>query len=92
MEAVIKAREVGFSKLVVLTNSRSTEKIWKGTGRANWREHVLLNDLKTLAQQRMMLTIKSTPTSILDTTYNNSIFTSKEPIHHFWVHPDLSNK
>ena len=79
MEAVIKAKEVGFiSKLVVLTNSRSTEKIWKGTGRANWREHVLLNDLKTLAQQGMVLTIKSTPTSILGTTYNNSIFTSKE--------------
>ena len=49
-EAIFKAKELGFNKIIILSNSKRFEQICNGVKKPTWQELTLIKDLNHLHQ------------------------------------------
>nr|POF09501.1 hypothetical protein CFP56_16412 [Quercus suber] len=65
VEAIFKAKELGFDNIIGLTQNRSLDHIWHGNRKANWPEQTLLEDMQHLNQQGLTVTLKTAYLALL---------------------------
>ena len=49
-EAILKAKELGFNKIIILNNSKRFEQICNGAKKPTWQKLTLITDLNHLHQ------------------------------------------
>ena len=87
MEAAIKARSLGFSRVLFLTNCRRAIEVVNFTRSPCWQEQNMIEDLLSLYQNGLFVHSIFVPRLILCDICNLSFQAALLPIHHFWVAP-----
>ena len=88
-EAVFKAKELGFNRILILSNSKGLDQICNHSRKPAWLKQTLYSDLQQLNLQVLFvshLLVPSLVTShVLDLAYITTFF----PVHHCRLNPEL---
>lgn len=87
-EAIIKAKELGFNKLIILSNSRRLEQICNGSKSPMWQEHTFITDLNQLQQGLNALSF-CVPRLVLSRAIDLADITTYFPVHLCRLNPIL---
>ena len=87
-EAIIKAKELGFNKLIILSNSRRLEHICNGSKSPMWQEHTFITDLNQLQQGLNALSF-CVPRLVLSRAIDLADITTYFPVHLCRLNPIL---
>lgn len=91
MEAILKARELVFSIILILTKSRNLAKICNGRCKPHWLDKAMVADLTFLEQQGMLFHTIYVPNFVLYPLVKLAAIASRFPVHHHWVYPEYCN-
>ena len=83
-EAVFKAKELGFNRIIILSNSKGLDQVCNQTRKPTWLEQTLFSDLHHLHLQGLIVNHLFVVIShVLDWAYITTSF----PVHHFRLNP-----
>ena len=86
VEAVVKARSLGLSRVMFLTNCKRTMEVVNFTTRSPcWQEQNMMEELLSLYQNGLFVHSIFVPRLIVYDVYNLAFQVVVMPIHHFWV-------
>ena len=80
-EAIFKAKELGFNKIIILSNSKRFEQICNGVKNPTWQELTLIKDLNHLHQQGLITLCFCVPRLVLSRVLDLSYITTCFPVH-----------
>lgn len=85
MEAVWKARELGFHNIIILNGKRRLEQVYNAKRKPNWQEKkTMIVDVHNLTQHGMNFI-----TIFVPKVHKLASIATKRPFHCYWVHPAL---
>ena len=80
-EAILKAKELGFNKIITLSNSKRFEQICNGAKKPTWQELTLITDMSHLHQQGMITFCFCVPRLVLSRVIDLAYTTTCFPVH-----------
>lgn len=86
-EAIFKAKELGFNKVIILSNSKRLGQICNGSKKPTWQEHTLVTDLNQLQQQGLSTLFFCFPRLVLSRVVDLAYITTCFPVHLCTLNP-----
>ena len=86
-EAVFKAKELGFNRIIILSNSKGLDQVCNQTRKPTWLEQTLFSDLHHLHLQGLIVNHLFVPTVVISHILDWAYITTSFPIHHFRLNP-----
>lgn len=87
-EVVFKAKELGFSRVLILSNSKGLDQICSHFRKPNWMETTLCSDLQQLNLQGFLTNHLLVPSVVISHVLYLAYVTTSFPIHHCRRNPD----
>ena len=86
-EAVFKAKELGFNRIIILSNSRGLDQVCNQTRKPTWLEQTLFSDLHHLHLQGLIINHLFVPTVVISHVLDWAYIITSFPVHHFRLNP-----
>lgn len=90
MEAIFKSKELGFSKMLILCNSKMLTQVCNKRRRPGWNEQTFISDLDQLNLQGFSVSFPYDPKEIMADTLYMAHITTVFPVHFCRLRLDLS--
>ena len=81
-EAVFKAKELGFNRILMSSTSTKLDKLCNHYRKPDWMEKTLYTDLQQLAQQDVLVNHLLVPTVVNSHVLDLAYITTSFPVHH----------
>ena len=90
MNALLKARDMGYQRILVLCNSSRLVQVSNLVRAQNWQEQTMVSDILSLQQNGLLCKLLFVPNMVLSHVCYLADQATKMPIHQFWA-PMLSD-
>lgn len=90
MEAIFKTKELGFSKMLILCNSKMLTQACSKRRRPAWHEQTFISDLDQLNLQGVSVSFLFVPKEIIADVLYMAHITTVFPVHFCRLWPDLT--
>ena len=90
MDALLKARDMGYQHILVLCNSSRLVQVSNLVRAPNWQEQTMVSDILSLQQNGLLCKLLFVPNIVLSHVCYLADQATKMPIHQFWA-PMLSD-
>ena len=88
-EAIFKSKELGFSKMLILCNTKRLVRICNQRRNPTWLEQTIISDLVHLQQQGLIITSLFVPKEVIADFLYLAHITTCFPVHYCRLRPDL---
>ena len=90
MNALLKARDMGYQRILVLCNSSRLVQVSNLVRAPNWQEQTMVSDILSLQQNGLLCKLLFVPNIVISHVWYLADQATKMPIHQFWA-PMLSD-
>ena len=90
MDALLKARDLVYERILVLCNSNRLAQVSNLVRVPNWQEQTIISDILSLQQNGLLCKLLFVPNMVLSHVCYLADQATKMPIHQFWA-PMLSD-
>ena len=87
MEAIFTVRNHGFTRILILANSKDLIQLVNKSKKLAWHERSLIADLDVLYMDGLVYKLLEVPRIVLDFVYNVVAMVVRMPIHNSWAEP-----
>ena len=85
MDALLKARDMGYQRILVLCNSSRLVQVSNLVRAPNWQEQTMVSDILSLQQNGLLCKLLFVPNIVLSHVCYLADQATKMPIHQFWA-------
>ena len=87
MEVFFTVRNHGFTRILILTNSKDLIQLVTKSKKPTWHERSLIADLDVLYMDGLVYKLLEVLRIVLDFVYNAATMAIRMPIHNSWAKP-----